>query len=336
MSLLTADNSTPWGAFVGFLASVYEPWHILFNIVIIIVAAILVRWLILVVMRRSINSVISGVKKSHNVQETQELASAPLKAARIVQRTRTLGTLINSVLTVIILGTALVLILQVLGVPVLGIIGAAGVVAAGLAFGAQNLVKDVLNGMFMVVEDQFGIGDVVDLGVASGTVESVGVRITSIRDMSGTLWHVRNGEILRVGNKSQGWARVIIDLPVPYTADIDVVKEVILATATALSTDPEWRRKIIEHPEIWGVESITAEALVVRLAMKTRSADQWAVARELRLRLKLALDELGVRVPSLNRMVLDQHRATLPPAPNALKIGDKSHDEGDDDGIRTE
>src|SRR5690606_29820595 len=118
--------------------------------------------------------------------------------------------------------------------------------------------------------------------------------------------------ILRVGNKSQGWARVIIDLPVPYTADITAVKEAILATATSLSTDPEWRRKIIEHPEIWGVESITAEALVVRLAMKTRSADQWAVARELRLRLKLALDDLGVSVPSLNRMVLDQHRTALP------------------------
>lgn len=330
MSLLPAATTavtTSWDAFVAFVASVYLPWHILIDIVLILVGAILIRWLILVVVRRSIDQVVSGVKKSHNVEETQELASAPLKAARIVQRTRTLGTVINSVLTVIVLGTAFILVLQVLGVPVLGILGAAGVVAAGLAFGAQNLVKDILNGMFMVFEDQFGIGDVVDLGVASGTVESVGVRITSIRDMSGTLWHVRNGEILRVGNKSQGWARVIIDLPVPYTADITVVKDVILTTATALSTDPEWRRKIIEHPEIWGVESITAEALVVRLAMKTRSADQWAVARELRLRLKLALDELGVSVPSLNRMVLDQHRSTLPTAPHALEGDDDKNDD---------
>lgn len=328
MSPLPTEDSTPWGAFVGFVTSVYEPWHVLINIVIIVAGAFFIRWLVLVIVRRSIDRVVSGVKKSHNVQETQELASAPLRAARIVQRTRTLGTVINSVLTVIVLGAALVLILQVLGVPVLGIVGAAGVVAAGLAFGAQNLVKDVLNGMFMVVEDQFGIGDVVDLGVASGTVESVGVRITSIRDVSGTLWHVRNGEILRVGNKSQGWARVIIDLPVPYNADINAVKEVILTTAKSLSTDPEWRRKIIENPEIWGVESITAEALVVRLTVKTRSADQWAVARELRLRLKLALDVLGVSVPSLNRMVLDQHRVALPIAPEELK--------GDDDTPRTQ
>lgn len=322
MSPLPTEDSTPWGSFVDFVNAVYEPWHVLINIFIIITAAFFLRWLILLVLRRSIDQVISGVKKTHNVQETQELASAPLRAARIVQRTRTLGTVINSVLTVLILGAALVMVLQVLGVPVLGILGAAGVVAAGLAFGAQNLVKDVLNGMFMVVEDQFGIGDVVDLGVASGTVESVGVRITSIRDVSGTLWHVRNGEILRVGNKSQGWARVIIDLPVPYNADINAVKEVILTTAKSLSTDPEWRRKIIENPEIWGVESITAEALVVRLTVKTRSADQWDVARELRLRLKLALDVLGVSVPSLNRMVLDQHRVELPIAPEELKDDD--------------
>lgn len=327
MSPLPTEDSTPWGAFTDFVASTYQEWHVLVDIIIIVIGAIFVRWLILFLLRRSVDRVVSGVKKTHNVQETQELASAPLRAARIVQRTRTLGTVINSVLTVVVTGTALVLILTVLDVPVLGILGAAGVVAAGLAFGAQNLVKDILNGMFMVFEDQFGIGDIVDLGVASGTVESVGVRITSIRDVSGTLWHVRNGEILRVGNKSQGWARVIIDLPVPYNANIDSVKDVILATAKSLSADPEWRRKIIEHPEIWGVESVTAEALVVRLTVKTRSADQWAVARELRLRVKLALDELGVSVPSLNRMVVDQNRTT-PPAP--------LHDpEGDDEPLRT-
>ncbi len=218
--------------------------------------------------------------------------------------------MINSVLTVVVLSAALIAILQVLGVPVLGILGAAGVVAAGLAFGAQNLVKDILNGMFIVFEDQYGIGDVVDLGMATGTVENVGVRITSIRDLDGTLWHVRNGEILRVGNKTQGWARVILDVPVPYHADLDAVKATILATASEMAHDPQWRRKIIEAPEIWGIESITAEALVVRLVMKTRSADQWEIARELRFRVKRGMDALGVNVPSLNRMVVDGPDAT--------------------------
>jgi small conductance mechanosensitive channel len=307
-SSLLATAPDTWDQIVGAVVGVYGQWGRLIDVVLIIVGAFVVRWLLLVILRRSIDHVVSGVKKTHNVEETQELASAPLHAARIVQRTRTLGTVINSVLTVVVFGAALVLVLDVLGVPVLGILGAAGVVAAGLAFGAQNLVKDILNGMFMVFEDQFGIGDVVDLGVASGTVESVGVRITSIRDVNGTLWHVRNGEILRVGNKSQGWARVIIDLPVPYHADLEEVKETILATAKELAADPQWRRKVLETPEIWGVESVTAEALVVRLVVKTRSPDQWDIARELRMRIKLALDRLGVNVPSLNRMILDDRR----------------------------
>ncbi|MBB5632362.1 small conductance mechanosensitive channel [Cryobacterium mesophilum] len=312
------DWQAVWAGLGAFIAQ----WHVLLTVIGIVVGAFVVRWLLLVILRRSIERVITGVKKTHNVEETQELASAPLHAARIVQRTRTLGTVINSVLTVVVMGAALVLVLDVLGVPVLGILGAAGVVAAGLAFGAQNLVKDILNGMFMVFEDQFGIGDVVDLGVASGTVESVGVRITSIRDVNGTLWHVRNGEILRVGNKSQGWARVIIDLPVPYHADLDEVKATILDTAKELATDPQWRRKVLETPEIWGVESVTAEALVVRLVIKTRSPDQWDIARELRMRIKLALDGLGVNVPSLNRMVLDDRR------PAAAKTAKKADEEG--------
>ena len=225
------DWTSFWTEVGGFLGD----WQAPLKIVAIVIGALLVRWLLLVILRRSIERVISGVKKSQNVEETQELSASPLRAARVVQRTRTLGTVINSVLTVFVMGVAVVAILEVLRVPVLGILGAAGVVAAGLAFGAQNVVKDILNGMFIVFEDQLGIGDIVDLGMASGTVENVGVRITSIRDVNGTLWHVRNGEILRVGNKSQGWARVIIDLPVPYHADLDAVKDAILRTAKNLA-----------------------------------------------------------------------------------------------------
>ena len=317
-----------WTSFWVGLGSFIFDWRAPLMIAAIIVGALLVRWLLLIILRRSIERVISGVKKSHNVEETQELSASPLRAARVVQRTRTLGTVINSVLTAIVMSVAAVAILEVLGVPVLGILGAAGIIAAGLAFGAQNLVKDILNGMFMVFEDQLGVGDVVDLGMATGTVESVGVRITSIRDVNGTLWHVRNGEILRVGNKSQGWARVIIDLPVPYHADLEAVKDAILATAKELAAEPQWKRKMLEAPEIWGVESITAEALVVRLVIKTRSADQWDVARELRLRLKLTLDALGINVPSLNRVIVDEREpvkaavADAEPAP-AKKVDKK-------------
>jgi small conductance mechanosensitive channel len=175
---------------------------------------------------------------------------------------------------------------------------------AGLGFGAQNVVKDTLNGIFIVAEDQLGVGDVVDLGPATGVVEYVGIRITDLRDVNGTLWHVRNGEILRVGNLSQGWARAIIDLAVPYDADIEAVEERMLETAIGLQHDPKWRRLVLEKPELWGIESISAEAIVIRLVVKTRSANKDDVARELRMRLKKALDELGVRLPALNSIIL--------------------------------
>jgi small conductance mechanosensitive channel len=175
---------------------------------------------------------------------------------------------------------------------------------AGLGFGAQNIVKDVLNGLFMVAEDQFGVGDVVDLGSATGIIEDVGIRITKVRDVNGTLWSVRNGEILRVGNMSQGWSRVIIDLAVPYDADSAAVQERMLATANELAVEPKWRGRVMERPEIWGIESISAEAVVIRLVMKTHASSKDDVARELRGRLKGALDDMGIKLPALNSVVL--------------------------------
>jgi len=165
-------------------------------------------------------------------------------------------------------------------------------------------VKDVLNGLFMVIEDQLGVGDVVDLGPATGVVESVGIRITDIRDVNGTLWHVRNGEIVRVGNISQGWARAIIDLAVPYESDIDEVEALILGTALELADESKWKRLILEKPEVWGIESISAEAIVIRLVVKTRTSAKDDVARELRARLKRTLDGAGIRLPALNSIVL--------------------------------
>ena len=162
----------------------------------------------------------------------------------------------------------------------------------------------MLNGLFMVVEDQLGVGDIVDLGFATGIVEEVRIRVTSVRDVNGTLWFVRNGEILRVGNMSQGWARVIVDLAVPYEADIDEVESTLLRAATEMSQSGKWRSRILEKPEVWGLESISAEAMVIRVVMKVRTSSKDDVARELRVRLKRALDELGLKLPSLSSVVL--------------------------------
>jgi small-conductance mechanosensitive channel len=177
-------------------------------------------------------------------------------------------------------------------------------IGAGLGFGAQNIVKDVLNGIFIVAEDQVGIGDVVDLGLATGIVEYVSVRVTHVRDVNGTLWYVRNGEITRIGNMSMGWSRVIIDLAVPADADIGAVESAMLDAAKLLSVDPKWRTRILEKPEVWGLESVTGDALVIRLVMKTRANAKDDVARELRMRLKHAIDELGLTLPQLNSITL--------------------------------
>jgi len=295
------DWATFWqefDTFVGF-------WRVPLRIVAIILGAIVLRFILLRVIRRVVNRVVTGVKKKHNVDDTRELAASPLAAVRVVQRTRSLGSVLSNATTGVIVAIAILLIFNELVPDATGafaLITAA--VGAGLGFGAQNIVKDVLNGIFMVSEDQLGIGDVVDLGLATGVVEDVGIRITQVRDVNGTLWFVRNGEILRLGNMSHGWARVIIDLAVPYDSDVDAIQDRILATAIELSEDKNWRYRIIEKPALWGIESISAEAIVVRVVVKTRSSAKDDVARELRVRLKRALDEMGVKLPSLNSIML--------------------------------
>lgn len=280
-----------------------------FRIAGVIVGAVILRWVLLISIRRVVDRVVSGVKKAQAVEHTVELSASPLHAVRVVQRTRTIGSVLRNIVTWSIVAVAIVLTLSELNFSVTALIASAGVLGAALGFGAQSLVKDMLNGLFMVFEDQLGVGDIVSLqstqGPVDGVVESVGVRVTQVRDVGGTLWFVRNGEIVTVGNKSQGWARVIIDLPAPYTSDVEAVERTMLETAQRLADDPKWRRKVLEKPEIWGIESISAEALVVRLVMKVRGPEQFEVARELRLRLKLALDELGVALPALNRVVMD-------------------------------
>jgi small conductance mechanosensitive channel len=276
-----------------------------FSTLIIIVLAVVTRIVFQFVIARIVSRIVNGVKRKQNVDDTQALQNSPLTAVRVVQRTRTIGSVLSNVVTVVIVIVSLLLIVSNLNSNITGafsLITAA--LGAGLGFGAQNIVKDVLNGLFMVIEDQLGVGDVVDLAFATGVVESVGIRVTQVRDVNGTLWYVRNGEILRVGNMSQGWSRVILDLAVPYTADVEEVQQRMLDTAVELSDDPKWRSRILERPEIWGIESISAEAIVVRLVVKTRSASKDDVARELRARLKRLLDQMDVKLPSLNTVVL--------------------------------
>jgi small conductance mechanosensitive channel len=300
----TPTPSTPAGeastAVTHAFRDFWEMWNIPITDAIIIVAAILVRLLLRRVIKQVVDRVVNGVKRKQNVEDTQALIASPLQTARVVQRTRTLGSVLENVATVFVTIIALVLILSIsFGTNVLGLVAGASVVAAGLAVGAQSIVKDLLSGIFMILEDQAGVGDVVDTGQATGVVENVGLRVMQVRDVNGILWFVPNGQILRVGNMSQGWSRVLVDITVPYDTDIDAVQDALLAAAVTMAGEARWKQRIVEKPEIWGLQSITESAMVFRLVVKTRAAELDAVGRELRVRLKRSVDDLGISLPTM-------------------------------------
>lgn len=298
------DDTTPEAVtgLLGFLGVVGEK---VFWIAIIIASCVAIAFLLRIVIRRVVRRIVDSAKTKANVDDTQALERSPLADMRLVQRTRTLGTILQNIVNVILVVVALVLIVNTVDSSLLGSLTLlTAAVGAGLGFGAQNIVKDVLNGMFIVAEDQIGIGDVVDLGLASGVVEYVSVRITQVRDVNGTLWYVRNGEVTRIGNLSQGWARVIIDLGVPADADLDAVEASVLGAAKDLAKDPKWRTRVIEKPELWGLESIDGDALVIRIVMKTRANAKDDLGQELRRRLRRALNEQQVAIPSMNAVTL--------------------------------
>jgi len=295
-------NPDTWGWIGGQLLSFGGT---LLQVLGIIVGVAVGAWLLRLIIRRVVDRIVNGAKSKARVDDTQALDRSPLNAVRLVQRTRTLGTILQNIVNVILVIVALVWIASIVAPNALASLTLlTAAIGAGLGFGAQNIVKDVLNGIFIVAEDQIGIGDVVDLGLATGIVEFVSVRITHVRDVNGTLWYVRNGEITRIGNMSQGWSRVIIDLAVPVDADIDDVEKAMLTAAKTMAKETKWRSRIIEQPEIWGLESISGDALVIRLVMKTRSSAKDDVARELRARLKKAIDAMGIALPQLNSIVL--------------------------------
>ena len=216
-----------------------------------------------------------------------------VRSERRKQRADALGSVLQSLAAITIFSVAAMMILAELGVNLAPLLASAGIAGLALGFGAQTLVKDVIAGLFMLLEDQYGVGDVVDLGEVSGTVEAVGLRITTIRDARGVLWYIRNGEIIRVGNRSQGWALVVVDVPVGF-AGVEEATEVLQAAATSLREDPEFAADLLDDPTVLGVEQITVDGAVVRTTAKTSSAAQWRVGRELRRRLTEALENAGI------------------------------------------
>nr|WP_221456426.1 mechanosensitive ion channel family protein [Saccharothrix tamanrassetensis] len=269
------------------------------RIALTVLIAVVVRYLL----RRLIDRLTRGSegrkpKLLRPLRERAPQALGVLVSERREQRAKTIGSVLKSVVTFVVFGVAFIQVLTELGMNVAPILTSAGILGVAIGFGAQNLVKDFLSGMFMMLEDQYGVGDVVDLGPATGTVESVGLRITTIRDTNGTVWYVRNGEILRVGNSSQGFAVAVVDLPLAYGANLASTTDVLTTAVDKAVAEESMAKDVIDKPQVLGVEKVTPDGITMRVTVKVRPGRQWAVQRALRAKLMPALEDAGI---SLNK-----------------------------------
>jgi len=271
----------------------------------ILVVALIVNRLLSRSIKRALRTLHSGAVRERLGALRRRAPSALLEtdeiSVRAEQRITALTSVLRSFTSAVIFAIAGFMILGEVGVNLAPLLAGAGVIGLAIGFGAQSLVKDFLSGLFILVEDQFGVGDIVDLDQqTTGTVEAVSLRTTRLRSVDGTVWHVPNGDIRRVGNKSQHWSRALLDIEVAYDTDIDHASAVIKRVADGL-----WRERedILEEPQVWGVERLGINSVVIRLVVKTRPADQYDVSRKLRQRLKEAFDAEGIEIPFAQQVV---------------------------------
>lgn len=281
----------------------WDQWHVPIRIVLILLGAVLSRWILMLLVARAVRSVEAGSRIKLKIASQLPDELSPLANARLVQRTKTMGSVLNNFITWTVVILALTMVLSELGVAIGALAAGAGLVGAGIGFGAQSLIKDLISGLFIVAEDQYGVGDSVNLGEISGSVESVGLRVTQVRDVDGVLWYVRNGEILRVGNHSQGWARAVVDIALDYNTDIQKAKRVIEDTAAQVVSAPGNTEKVLGEPDVWGVHLLNGDQVVIRLVQKTKQGKADDIARDLREALKGNLDAAGIALASAKQNI---------------------------------
>lgn len=229
----------------------------------------------------------------------ERAASGRLTGERHRQRMLTLGSLLRSIVTFTVSAIAILTIMAIIGIPLGPLLASAGVGGVVLGFGAQSLVKDFLSGVFMILEDQYGVGDVIDTGEAIGTVEEVSLRVTRLRDAQGVVWYVRNGEIIRIANRSQGWSTATVDIPFSYREDVDRVGGIISDAIADMEQDDAWSEALLDPPRLLGVESITGGTVTMRVLARCAPDTHWGVQREIRRRVKDAFDREGVDGPPI-------------------------------------
>jgi moderate conductance mechanosensitive channel len=282
------------------------------RIVAIIVVALIIRAILRAMINRAVRPVRMGdVPRilrpfKERVEHSGLLEVTGLASERRTQRAATIASVLKSAVSFTLLVITFLLVLSELGINLAPFIAGTSIVGVALGFGAQNIVKDFLAGIFMTLEDQYGVGDVIDFEKAAGTVEAVGLRVTQLRDVNGTVWYVRNGEVVRVGNKSQGYAQVVLDVPIAAAADIAAASAAMLSVAQQLHGEEGWAEAFLGEPDVQGVERLTREETVIRMVARVRPVDQWRVARELRRRIRERLDRLDI----------DSNLPAEPPAPS--------------------
>jgi small-conductance mechanosensitive channel len=303
-------------------------------------------WVATRLIGRAVARFVAGVKgdrAGRRLGALREHAPAALVPAgeapesRAAKRAETIGDLIRSIAGFAVWSVAVLMVLAELGLNLGPLIAGAGIVGVALGFGAQNLVRDFISGIFMLAEDQYGVGDVIDVGPATGVVEAVSLRTTRLRDVNGVVWHVPNGMIERIGNKSQQWSRALLDVDVAYDTDVDFAGEVIKRTIVAEWQDEQWKDTILEEPQVWGVENLGADGMTIRVVVKTLPSKQFEVARHLRARIKAAFDEVGIEIPFPQRTIWHRNAGGFPGAdglegdgPGRKRVGGRNGD-GDAD-----
>jgi small-conductance mechanosensitive channel len=251
---------------------------------------------------RSITRVVRHAAQVAETRAGKLLQGSGLVATeRSRQRTQAIGSVLRSVTSTVIYAVGLLMIISVLQISIAPLLASVSVVGVAVGLGAKDMITDFLAGITMIFEDQYGVGDVIDTGLATGTVIEVGLRVTKLRDVDGEIWYVRNGSIERVGNQSQGWSRAVVDVPVHYGADVGRVHEVLSVMAEELYQDATWRPRLLDEqpPQVMGIENLDGGAVVMRVQARTAPQKNADVARELRRRIKASLDDAGIEIVAL-------------------------------------
>lgn len=266
-------------------------------LVIILLLALIARW----VWHRFVKRTTVTFTKSAVTRYLGNDKDSPREREMAIERYRARAAAVSGIVastgTFIIVAVAALFALSSVGLDVAPLLASAGIAGIAIGFGAQTIIRDFLSGVFMILENQYGVGDVVAVNGVTGTVEDVGLRITTIRDFDGTVWYVANGSVTELGNRSQGWSVAVVDVPVAHSADLEQAKEVLLQSATDLQQDERWVNRVMPDEPVVGVESITPTAVTIRIRQHTVHEQQVAVARELRVRSVRALEAAGVQMP---------------------------------------